>query len=159
MNFSSTGRLYTPTALLIAAALIGSGVWHSIITPFALEHRWARDLVGLTPFHDVRIDKVAAQGQRLTVWGSFIKRRCEKTGHIAYAKAHGALILAEFSADGEPVGTPPNRPPSEYRQLFGPWTFISKAEAPESAMFFTYHKCPEGDQTNVVFEVPWENTP
>lgn len=155
MTFRSDGHLYAPMALGIVVAMMISIVWHSLI----LEYRWSRDLFRLTPFHDVRIERVQVDGPVLTIWGSFKKRRCERLGVTAYTRTGEALTVAGFSANGENAATPQDRPPSPWRQSFGPWAITASSPAPEEALLFAFHKCPEGLQKNLVFEVPWRNAP
>lgn len=86
------------------------------------EHRWYRDLVHLTPFHEVQLlySSVGPQEIEITIGGSLIKRRCEFNNLFGYIHAdNGIRYRVPVDTDAEIIQG--NRPPSDSAESWGPW--------------------------------------
>lgn len=148
---------WTPIIILLWVAFYAlAPVWASFT-----ESRTYRDLVRLTPFHDVTIERVEIDGNSLKIWGSLIKDRCQRVEVTAWARdAKGFLRLAEFRSGEAQDGRPINRPVSPNAQLFGPWIITPYGDfKPAGALMFISHSCPEGLVSNLVFDIAWEEAP
>lgn len=118
--------------------------------------RW-RDLTGQTPFHDVRILSVTATEIELTITGTLRKTRslCETVSDpITQVVYDGISYPAEFRSD-EPPPMPISRVGAKEPQAFGPWIITSPFPYPDRARMYRTHDCPDGRQTNLVFDVTW----
>ncbi|RAK24118.1 hypothetical protein ATI53_1001225 [Salipiger aestuarii] len=140
--------------MMLAAMILLAGIAWAERRKITESRAW-RDVRGLTPFHNVTVDRAEVQGSDLRVWGGLEKRRCEKIGHVAYTSAAGGQRFVAGFRSEEPKETPDDRPPVAGPQAFGPWVFTALYGAPDHVSFWALHRCPEGIQYNLVFRIPW----
>ncbi len=124
------------------------------------ESRVYRDFTFQTPFRDVIVSKVDADSTTLTVFGTFKKvRGCQALGvPVIHAIKDGQITFGTFQTL-EPESVPDSRPPSDGVYDFGPWQITSSVKNPDRAVMFRIHRCSDGIQTNVVFDIPWKDLP
>lgn len=140
----------------IIMAIAAAAAFYPATITHIEESRLYRDVANLTPFKSVEIEKVSVSGSTMTVWGSFEKVRCTKTGHHAYTRRDsGQNHLADFSAADEHPLTPANRPKTGRSEPFGPWVITSSIADPAYASFYPVHKCNGIIQSDRFFELPW----
>jgi len=119
-------------------------------------YRWYRDLMGLSPFYDVRITQqvVDVPNRRVIASGTMRIRECQKQGHVAYTIHDGIARVADFDPSKEAADTPADRPAlSENAQYWGPWIITARHPNPESALFVTVHMCWLSGEPRI-----WSNT-
>lgn len=144
-----------PAAIMVVAFALA-------IYPAAMTHieesRAYRNVMNLTPFKDVDIHKVVVDGDTMTVWGSFEKVRCGKVAHHAYTRGdEGYNHHAQFSSADESFLTPENRPKTGHPEFFGPWKITSSIPNPARASFYPVHRCDGIIESNLFFDLPWED--
>jgi len=146
---------------VVAAVIIMIG---SIFVPLVQETRTYRDVVGITPFHGVRVygSELNAEKTAITIYGELIKRRCTFEELIAYVVDESGLRhIAVLDTTPENAGEV-NRPPSKVAESWGPWEISVGGEdgeiVPVAWQIFAAHtQCdsPPYNQINLFADGPW----
>lgn len=160
MSFLQTAIRREVRYLAIGLALFAL-IW--VVLPRVLDaadSRWARDLRGETPFHDVVVLQTVATEYTLTVSGYFVKDRdCTAIGNPDILIDTGDLLLEQGYFDGsqQPRGTPNSRSASPMARRFSEWVFVSPMPWPKAATMMRTHLCSDNrnPQTNRVLTVLW----
>lgn len=149
---------------VFCALLIMAG---SLVLPRFGEYRWYRDLVHLTPFHDVHLLYAEVQDDKIEIMigGTMVKRRCDFNALFGYITgSDGIRYRVPVHTNAELSG---NRPPSSVAESWGPWVLKMKdnetipiTTVPMSFEIIAEHiRCPYGPDTqrNLFIAGGWKN--
>lgn len=123
------------------------------------ESRWFRDMMNITPFHNVVVDYQEVNPTGLHVSGSLIKRRCTFDALIGYVTFPNKPKQRIGVVTNRPKQS---RPPSEDNEAWGPWLleWNAQRDIPSGFEIYADHiNCPTPprSQTNLFVKGPWED--
>lgn len=158
---ASFKRARHPVGLALLV-ILASASWGGLNR--VMEYRWARDLLGLTPFREVVVTDAQLVPAGLMVRGTYVKVRCQfvpgsVVGYLEYAEGPDHFVPVDTAPrDDMPVLY--NHPPSPRAQAWGPWLILRVGTLPVRWAIYISHVCPGEDipQTNEIAHGAWTGT-